>query len=62
MHNKHLEWTAMSQATILDVISPEQYGSRKAKAADIQDLNTILFYGLIWQKRIPETSIFPDLV
>ena len=52
----------MSQAEILDGIAPEQYGSRKAKASEIQALNTRLFYDLIRQKRIPETSIFSDLV
>ena len=33
----------MSQADTLDGISPERYGKRKAKAADIQALNTRLF-------------------
>ena len=51
----------MSQAEILDGIAREQYGSRKAKAADIQALKTRLFYDLIRQKRIPATSIFNNL-
>ena len=52
----------MSQAETLYVIAPEQYGSLKSKAADIQALNTRLFYDLIGQKRIPATSILSYLV
>ena len=47
MHNKYLGRISMSQAEILDGIAREQYGSRKAKAADIQALKTRLFYDLI---------------
>ena len=52
----------MSQAEILDELTPEQYGRRKEKAAYIQALNTRLFYDLIRQKRIPFTSTFVDIV
>ena len=62
IHNKHLGIIAMSQVINLDRITPEQYGSRKSKAADTQSINTIFFYDLIRQKRIPATSIFSDLV
>ena len=49
MNNKHPRRIATSQAENLDVLAPEQYGIRKAKAADIQALNTRLFYDLIIQ-------------
>ena len=62
MHTKYLIIITTSQAETLDRITPEQYGSLKAKAADIQALNTRFFYDFIQQKRIPETSIFADLV
>ena len=62
MHNMHLGRIAMIQDETLDGISPEQYGSRKAKDANTQALNTRLFYDLIRQKRIPATSISADLV
>ena len=62
MHNKHSEIMTMNQAGNLEGLAPEQYGSRKSKSADIQVLNTRLFYDLIRQKRIPETCIFIDLV
>ena len=34
---------SMIQAKNLDGLTPEQYGSRKAKAVDIQVLNNIFF-------------------
>ena len=43
-------------------LTPKQYGSRKYKAADIQTLNTRLFYDLTRLKRITDTSTFSDLV
>eukprot|EP00957_Ditylum_brightwellii_P079674 6058735-Ditylum_brightwellii.AAC.1 len=43
-------------------IAPEQYGSKKKKAADIQALNTRLFYDYVQLKRTPVTSLFIDLV
>ena len=52
----------MSQAEILDGIAPLKYGIRKAKSADIQALNTRLFYDLIKQNRIQGTSIFAGIV
>ena len=62
MHNKHLGRLDMSQAKTLDGLAPEQYGSWKAKAAEIQEINTRLFYDLIRQKIIPATSMFANLV
>ena len=62
MHNKHLGRIATIQAETLDSIAPEQYGSRKAKAADIQALTTRLFYDIIRKIIIPATNIFADLV
>ena len=52
----------MSQAEILDGIAPLKYGIRKAKSADIQALNTRLFYDLIRQEIIPARSIFADII
>ena len=52
----------MKTAKDLDVLAPEQYGSRKAKAIDIQALNTRLFYDITSLKKIPATSSFADLV
>ena len=52
----------MSQSESLDGLTPKQYGIWKEKAADIQELNTRLFYDLIRKKIIPATSIFTDLV
>ena len=52
----------MSKAENLDGIAPEQYGSRSAKVAEIQYLNTRLFYDLMRQKIIPEMRISMDLV
>eukprot|EP00957_Ditylum_brightwellii_P200365 15275304-Ditylum_brightwellii.AAC.1 len=52
----------MQQAEEWHRIAPEQYGSRKKKSADIQDLNTSLFYDYVQLKRTPATSIFIDLV
>ena len=62
MHNKHIGRTAMSKSENLYGLSPEQYYIQKAKVADIQDLNTRLFYYLIIKKRIPATIIFADLL
>ena len=46
----------------LDGLDPEQYGSRKAKASEIQSLNTMQFYDIIRQNAIPEIIIFTYLV
>ena len=62
MNKNHLGIIAMIQSESIDGIAPEWYGTQKAKATDIQALNTRLFYDLIRQKRIPATSIFSDLV
>ena len=52
----------MKKAEDLDGLTPEKYGNRKAKAADIQDLNTRLFYVLISKNRLSGTSTFADLI
>eukprot|EP00957_Ditylum_brightwellii_P040712 3082007-Ditylum_brightwellii.AAC.1 len=43
-------------------IAQEQYGSRKRVSADVQALNTRLFYDCILLERTPATNIFIDLV
>ena len=62
MQNKHLERTATRKSKNLDGLSPEQYDSRKSNTKDIKNLNTRLFYDIIRQNRISETSIFVELV
>ena len=62
MHNKRLGRIAMENAERLQGVADEQYGSRKHKAADVQALNTRLFYDHIRLKRKPATSTFIDLV
>ena len=52
----------MRKSENIDGLAPEQYGIWKSKAAEIQALNTRLFYDLIRQNIIPDTSIFADLV
>ena len=37
----------MKYTEVLEGISPERYGSRKFQAAEVQDLNTRLFYDLV---------------
>ena len=44
MRNKHIGRMATSQDENIDGIYPKQYSIRKSKAADIQALNTRLFY------------------
>ena len=62
MHNNNLGRIATIQAENIDGLAPKKYRSQKSKAADIQALNTRLFYDLIRKNRIPATSIFADLV
>ena len=52
----------MGKTENLDRLALEKYGSWKSKVADIQYLNTRLFYDTIRQKRTPATRIFSDLV
>ena len=52
----------MNQAEELDVIAPEQYGSQKSKASDVQFLNTCLFYYLLRYKKFASTSVFADII
>ena len=62
IHNNNLGKLTMKTAKYLEALAPEQYGIRKAKAVDIQALNTRLFYDITILKRIPATSTFTDLV
>ena len=62
MTNTHLGEISMIKTEYLELLSTKQYGSRKSKEAEIQALNTRLFYNLIRQGKTPETSIFTDLV
>jgi hypothetical protein len=52
----------MKRAESCGGIAPEQYGSRRQKSADLQALNTRLYYDHILLRRIPATSVFIDLV
>ena len=52
----------MRRSEELGALAPEQNGSRKGKTLDTQSLNTELLYNLVRLKRVPETSIFTDLV
>ena len=61
MHNNHIGITTMRKAENLEGIAPEQYGSRKSKAAHIQALNIRIFYDIIRKNIIPATSIFEDI-
>eukprot|EP00957_Ditylum_brightwellii_P089051 6781533-Ditylum_brightwellii.AAC.1 len=62
MHNKQLGWVALASAENLEGVADEQYRSRKKKAADIQVLNTWLFYDYVLLERTPSTSTFINLV
>lgn len=62
MHNKRLGRHSMELAEACNGVAPEQYGSRKCFAADIQALNTRLFYDLVKLDKLPATSTFIDLV
>ena len=52
----------MKQAEYLEGIAHEQYGVQKAKATDVQALNTFLFYELVRQKKFTSTSVFTDII
>ena len=62
MPNEALGQYAMNQTEELEGIAPEQYGSRKSKANDVQALNTCLFYNLFIQKKVTSTSVFTDII
>ena len=47
IHNKHMGRVAMRKSEELNALTPQKYGIRKEKAADIHALNTHLFYYLI---------------
>eukprot|EP00957_Ditylum_brightwellii_P029445 2225480-Ditylum_brightwellii.AAC.1 len=61
MHNKRLGREAMRRAETCDDMAPEQFGSRRQKSANLQALNTRLYYDHILLKRVPATSVFIDL-
>ena len=42
----------------IEGLSPYKYGIRAVEAADIQNLNTHLFYDLISLRRVPDTESF----
>eukprot|EP00957_Ditylum_brightwellii_P074988 5698875-Ditylum_brightwellii.AAC.1 len=52
----------MARAEEIQGVAQEQYGSRKQKAADIQALNTRLFYDYVLMEKTPAISTFIDLV
>eukprot|EP00957_Ditylum_brightwellii_P028608 2161638-Ditylum_brightwellii.AAC.1 len=52
----------MARAEEIQGVAQEQCGSRKQKAADIQALNTRLFYDYALMEKTPATSTFIDLV
>eukprot|EP00957_Ditylum_brightwellii_P028946 2186617-Ditylum_brightwellii.AAC.1 len=52
----------MHRVEIIGVIAMEQYGSRKNQAADLQALNTRLFFDYAKLECKPATSTFVDLV
>eukprot|EP00957_Ditylum_brightwellii_P064703 4910695-Ditylum_brightwellii.AAC.1 len=62
MHNKQLGREAMKRAEIMHGVTPEQFGSRRKKSADLQALNTRLFYDYTLLKKHPGTSLYIDLV
>eukprot|EP00957_Ditylum_brightwellii_P031644 2400093-Ditylum_brightwellii.AAC.1 len=62
MHNKRLGRGAMRRAEACGGVAPEQFGSRRYKLADLQALNTRLFYDHVLLQKIPSTSVFIDLV
>ena len=62
LSNKHMGIFTMVKSEELQVLTPEQHGNKAAKVSDTRALNTSLFYDLIRLKRVPETSIFEDLI
>eukprot|EP00957_Ditylum_brightwellii_P154326 11744250-Ditylum_brightwellii.AAC.1 len=52
----------MHRAEIIGGIAMEQYGSRKNQAADLQALNTCLFFDCVKLEHKSATSTFIDLV
>ncbi len=51
MNNKWIGRTIMYKAKQLKILAPEQYGSQKEKAANIQSLNKHLFYDTVQFRR-----------
>eukprot|EP00957_Ditylum_brightwellii_P143857 10961713-Ditylum_brightwellii.AAC.1 len=62
MHNKRLGKDAMRRAEACIGVAPEQFKSQHNKSADLQALNTRLFYDHVLLKKIPSTSVSIDLV
>ena len=46
----------------MEGLSLEQYGIRASKSADIQALNTRLFYYIVLLKCTPATSVFAEII
>ena len=62
MNNKHPGIFYIGTEEDLDVLDPKEYGICKAKAADIQYLNTHLVYEVTRKKRPPATSTISELI
>ena len=62
LHHKYLGRFAMRKAEKFNTLSPEQYGSIKAKAEDIQALNTRHLYDIIRLKRLTATRTLSYLI
>ena len=62
LHKKHFGRHSIKNPEELEGLVPEQYDIRESKAAENQALNTRLVYALIWLNRLPDTSIFTDMV
>eukprot|EP00957_Ditylum_brightwellii_P202773 15331772-Ditylum_brightwellii.AAC.1 len=52
----------MQRAEACGGVAAEQFGSQQFKSADLQALNTRLFYDHILLQKIPANNIFIDLV
>ena len=61
MHNKRLGRLLLQRAEECGGLAPEQYGSRKHKAADVQALNTRLFFDYVRLRRCHAVAEFIDL-
>ena len=61
MHNKRLGRLLLGRAEECGGLAPEQYGSRRHKAADVQALNTRLFFDFTRLRRCHAIAEFIDL-
>ena len=62
MQNKDLGRHSMINVEDMEGLAPEQYRSHASKAAEIQALDTMIFYDIVLLKNTPATSIFAVLV